>query len=211
LTKLPYGKPEVDDFQEDHLKIMELVMGYVRNYFAKQPKHLKDWNQWYLIFLIFSTNYVLKLLLPIFFFLSKTRYDTKYPKSDAATYIKELGDEGLYVPLLKELFLQPDGSSVEDNSCGSIEPPSLYEDSSFLKAVAQPSIIHRFSKHASPTRILEEDPRIASRVISKPKRLRKRKLKPKIDEESGMYTSFSLFYINLHMLNLQSCLLLFIS
>jgi hypothetical protein len=140
--------------------------------------------------IVFNFFYQLysKTVSSLFFILSNNRYETKYPKSDAATYIKELGDEGLYVPLLKELFLEPDGSSVEDSSCSSIKLPSLYEDCSFLKAVAQPSIIHRFSKKPIPTRILEEDPRMASTVITKPKRPRKRKIPVKIDEESGMYT-----------------------
>jgi hypothetical protein len=120
--------------------------------------------------------------------LSVNRYEKKYPKSDAATYIKELGDAGLYVPLLNELFLEPDGSRVQNKSCSSVETPSLFDDSAYLKAVAQPSIKHRFAKHPIPTRILEEDPRIASTVITKPKRPRKRKIPVKIDEESGMYT-----------------------
>jgi hypothetical protein len=48
LTKLPYGKPEVDEFHEEHLKNMEGLMDFVRGKYASDPNHLEDWNTWYL-------------------------------------------------------------------------------------------------------------------------------------------------------------------
>jgi hypothetical protein len=102
------------------------------------------------------------------------RYENLYPKSDAAAYVK---DYGLHVPFLEELFMEPNTSAVSSSS-SSFVFPSLHQDSTMLTAIAQPSIIHRFSKKANiAPRLLEEDSRLASTAINIPNKRKKRKTK----------------------------------
>jgi hypothetical protein len=89
------------------------------------------------------------------------------------------------VPFLKELFEEPDKLAVECSSSASKPQASLHEDATLLMALAQPSVAHRFAKKRVAPRVLEEDDRLDSTAISKPKRQRKRKKQSYTDVESG--------------------------
>jgi hypothetical protein len=46
LTSIPYGKPQVEEFVEDHEQSMEAVMDSIRRKYSNHEHHMKDWSDW---------------------------------------------------------------------------------------------------------------------------------------------------------------------